>query len=145
MHVPRFLVRLAMTGLQLVRRAAWLVGGGRREGVHAVALTPAGQVVLVRLTYARGWRLPGGGRGRGEDRRSAVLRELREEIGLVEHGAVAPAQGSAGRRGYFIVRDVLFEPRRNFEVEEVRAFAPEDLPRDVTSLDRWVIGEALAK
>ena len=29
-------------------------------------LTRQGQVVLVRLTYAPGWRLPGGGRKRGE-------------------------------------------------------------------------------
>jgi len=30
-------------------------------GAHAVALTPARKIVLLRLWYAPGWRLPGGG------------------------------------------------------------------------------------
>lgn len=46
--------------------------------------------MLVTLSYARVWRLPGGGRGRDEDPEAAVLRELREEIGSVSHGVVQP-------------------------------------------------------
>ena len=53
----------------------------RTFGAHALALTPERKIVLVKLRYAPGWRLPGGGRGEHEDPRDAVLRELREEIG----------------------------------------------------------------
>jgi len=42
-----------------------------------------GKIVLVKHSYAPGWHLPGGGVGRGEPPFKAVLRELKEEIGLV--------------------------------------------------------------
>ena len=41
-----------------------------------------GKVVLVRHSYATGWHLPGGGVKRGEPPDKAVLRELKEELGL---------------------------------------------------------------
>jgi len=39
-------------------------------------------VVLVGQSYAAGWHLPGGGVQRGEPPTKAVLRELKEELGL---------------------------------------------------------------
>jgi 8-oxo-dGTP pyrophosphatase MutT (NUDIX family) len=121
-----------LNGLRLALRK--LVGSGR-SGVHAVPLTGDGKVVLVRLTYAPGWRIPGGGRKRGEAPEQAMLRELREEIGLISHGAieelvdVRPGDPSA----FFLVRDVVYRPRRSFEVEEVQEFDPAKLPDDTTS------------
>ena len=54
MRLPRPLIRTVFTFLQGLRRLLWLVTGPGRDGVHAVPLTPAGKVVLVRLTYAPG-------------------------------------------------------------------------------------------
>ena len=45
----------------------------------------------MKLRYARGWRLPGGGRDPSEPSIDAALRELREEIGMTGHGDVALA------------------------------------------------------
>lgn len=141
MSLSSRLVRTVFTFLHGFRRALWRVTGPGRAGVHAVPLTRQGKVVLVLLTYAPGWRVPGGGRKRGEAPEAAMLRELREEIGLVGHGAVErlddvrPPSGLAGdRSAFFLVRDVVYRPRRSLEVEEVREFDPDRLPADTT---RW--------
>ncbi|MBP1804658.1 NUDIX domain-containing protein [Rubellimicrobium aerolatum] len=132
-------IRAAVSSFQGVRRAVWFVTRPASRGVHAVPITPRGEIVLVRLTYARGWRLPGGGLKRGEEPVPALLRELREEIGLRSHGAVEPLGEFHHEPDYrrsvaqvFRVRDVAFAPPRwSLEVEEARAFAPQDLPPDL--------------
>jgi ADP-ribose pyrophosphatase YjhB (NUDIX family) len=139
MSLSRRLVRTVFTFLHGLRLALWKVTGPGRAGVHAVPFTESGKVVLVRLTYAPGWRVPGGGLKRGEGAEQGMLRELREEIGLQSHGAIEPLDDE--RRGseaaehpsaFFVVRDVVYRPRSNLEVEEVREFDPADLPEDVT-------------
>ena len=141
MSLQRRLVRTVFTFLHGFRLALWKVRRPGRAGVHAVPLTGAGKVVLVRLTYAPGWRVPGGGSKRGEAPEQAMLRELREEIGLVSHGAIEPlddgrpaSANPLDRSAFFVVRDVVYRPRRSLEVEEVGEFDPSDLPEDVT---RW--------
>jgi ADP-ribose pyrophosphatase YjhB (NUDIX family) len=56
-------------------------------GVAALVLDAQDRVLLVRHGYNPGWRLPGGGVDRGEPPAEAVLRELREEVGLAGGGA----------------------------------------------------------
>lgn len=141
MTLQRRLIRTVFTFLHRFRRSVWRPSGPGRTGVHAVPLTGEGRVVLVLLTYAPGWRVPGGGRKRKEAPEAAMLRELREEIGLVSHGAiqrlddVGTDSGLEGdRSAFFLVRDVVYRPRRSLEVEEVREFDPRRLPEDTT---RW--------
>ncbi len=139
MSRPRRLIRIVFTFLHGLRRALWKVTGPPRPGVHALPLTERGKVVLVLLTYAPGWRLPGGGRGRKETPEAAILRELREEIGLVAHGRIErledgrPDSAHAGdRSAFFLVRDVVYRPRRSLEIEAVREFDPGRLPDDIS-------------
>jgi ADP-ribose pyrophosphatase YjhB (NUDIX family) len=107
-------------------------------------VTPKGKLVLVRLTYVRGWRLPGGGVGRGEAPRDAALRELGEEIGMIGHGAVICVDEDDPKRStLFLVRDVRYAARRSLEIEEVCEFAPDALPAGTTPLTRRKIAEAL--
>ena len=81
--------RLVITAFGISLRLGWFVRRPRTFGAHGLALTPEGSVVLVKLRYAPGWRLPGGGRRpHGGSARRPVLRELREEIGMISHGAV---------------------------------------------------------
>ncbi len=136
-------LRWAATGLHRLRRALWYLRRPRTFGVHAAALTPTGHLVLVRLRYARGWRLPGGGRGETEDPREAVLRELREEIGLESHGAVELVGEQMDAPDFkqdlaslFIVRDVEYRPRWSLEVEEVTEAAVDRLPGDLSERAR---------
>lgn len=118
----------------------------RTLGAHALALTPQRKLVLVKLRYVPGWRVPGGGRHPHESREEAVLRELREEIGLTSHGRIRLA-GELEESVHFkrdlsallVVEDVVYAPRWTWEVEEVAEFALDELPRDtVASTRRWI-------
>jgi 8-oxo-dGTP pyrophosphatase MutT (NUDIX family) len=142
--LPRPVIRLVATSIQAVRRAVWSLSRQPTNGVHAVALTPEGRVVLVRLTYAKGWRLPGGGRGRGEDPQSGVLRELREEIGLTGYGSVERVDAVAGELGeLFLVTGVRYVPRRSFEIDDVGAFDPAALPAEAAPITRANLAKVL--
>ena len=66
--------RLMMTVRALLKPVAFGVAGAVFDG--------QGRVLLVKQSYMRGWRLPGGGVDRGEPPADAVLRELVEEVGL---------------------------------------------------------------
>ena len=142
MRPGRFLLRAALTSLHRLRLAWWRLRGRRGRGALAVPLTPEGKLVLVRLTYTGGWRLPGGGIGRGEDARTAALRELSEEIGMTAHGKVVCVDRMRSAT-LFLVRDVVYAPRRSFEIEEVAEFAPAALPEAATSITRRCVAEAL--
>jgi 8-oxo-dGTP pyrophosphatase MutT (NUDIX family) len=125
----------------------WFVRRPRTFGAHALALTPAGKAVLVKLRYAPGWRLPGGGRSESEPPRDAVLRELREEIGMTSHGAVRNGQDleeaadfKRDHASLLIVEDVHYRPHKwSWEVEAVREFALDDMPADLSPRTaRWL-------
>lgn len=135
MAAPRRLRRIVFTFLHSLSRGLRRATGAVGDGVHAIALTARGTVVLVRLTYADGWRLPGGGRKRAEKPQEAMLRELREEIGLLSHGGIEPLDDLSARHGFgfFLVREIVYQPpRRSLEVEAVREFDPDRLPADTT-------------
>ena len=134
MSLKRRLVRTVFTFLHGFRRALWKVTGPGRAGVHGLPLTERGRVVLVRLTYSPGWRLPGGGRKRREKPEDAMLRELREEIGLTGHGSMERLDGvlPGDRSTFFLIRNVVYRPRWNLEVEQVAEFDPDLLPDDTT-------------
>jgi 8-oxo-dGTP pyrophosphatase MutT (NUDIX family) len=142
-----FVLRLAATAAHGLLKAVWFVRRPKTFGAHAVALTPDERLVLVRLRYASGWRLPGGGRAPSEDPKDAALRELREEIGLTDHGEVVlaceleePTDFKRDTASVVIVRDVRYRPSRwNWEVEDVREAPLDALPGDLSPLTaRWL-------
>jgi len=130
------LLRAMLTALHGLLKLGWFVRRPRTFGAHALALTPEGKAILVRLRYAPGWRLPGGGRREDEDPREAVLRELREEIGMVAHGEVSLAAELEEQPDFkhdlaalFVVRNVSYRPKRwSWEVERIIEADLDDLP-----------------
>lgn len=140
-------LRVILTAAHKLLKATWFVRRPRTHGAHAVALTRERKLVMVKLRYARGWRLPGGGRRSGEYAQAAVIRELREEIGMTAYGRIRFACELEESIDYkrdlaalLVVEDVRYHPRRwSWEVEEVGEFEIERLPKDTASLTlRWI-------
>ena len=71
-YLPRPLRRHLFILLALSTRAMTL-------GVRVVVQNSAGEILLVRHTYVKGWHFPGGGVERGETLVEAVRKELWEE------------------------------------------------------------------
>lgn len=93
------------------------------------------KVLLVRHSYMPGWLLPGGGVRRGEPAEHAILRELKEEIGLTRS---APPElfGIYSRQTGWVtnvivlyrLRDAEFSFRPNLEVREIQLADPRSPP-----------------
>jgi 8-oxo-dGTP pyrophosphatase MutT (NUDIX family) len=140
-------LRLALTAAHKLMMAGWYIRRPRTYGAHAVALTPDRKLILVKLRYARGWRLPGGGRRRGEYAQAAVIRELREEIGMATYGRIRFAfefeeqvDFKRDASALLIVEDVRYRPHRwSWEIERVTEFPLERLPADLSARTRaWL-------
>jgi 8-oxo-dGTP pyrophosphatase MutT (NUDIX family) len=144
--LPDTLLRTVLTAGHQLLKAGWFVRQPRTFGAHAIALTPDRKLILVKLRYAPGWRLPGGGRDPGEDPRDAVLRELREEIGMISHGAVRltcelqqPVNSKQDLASVLIVEEVRYRPRWSWEVERITEAPLGDLPGDLAPVaGAWI-------
>ena len=140
-------LRLVLTAFHQLLKLGWFVRRPRTFGAHALALTPERKLILVKLRYATGWRLPGGGRDASEDPRDAVLRELREEIGMTSHGRVRLAgeleldtDFKRDIASLLVVEDVRYRaPRWSWEVERIIEAPIDDLPRGLAPITaRWL-------
>ena len=140
-------LRVLLTSVHKMLILSWILRQPKTLGAHALALTPERKLILVKLRYARGWRVPGGGQHANEDAEEAVLRELREEIGMTAHGRVRvacevrePVDFKRDLSTLLIVEDVTYRPPRwSLEVEQVAEFAVDRLPSDAAAKTlRWV-------
>lgn len=145
--------------MKLPAPPAWLLRRGFRAhqmlwwtravtlGVRALVLDGR-SVLLVRHTYRPGWFLPGGGVERDESAEAAVIRELREEGGIL--CAERPAlHGLYRNRGHdhvacYVVR--RFErgaPTQAFEIAERGFFLVDALPDGTSPATRARLAEVL--
>ncbi len=141
------LLRLMFTGAHKLLKVGWRIRRPRTYGAHALALTPERKLILVKLRYAPGWRLPGGGRRHDEYAQAAVIRELREEIGMRAYGRIRFAceleeavDFKRDLAALLIIENVRYRPHRwSMEVEKVGEFELGSLPRDTAPLTlRWI-------
>lgn len=85
-----------------------------------------GKVLLVRHSYVPGWLLPGGGIARGEAAADAILREMKEEIGLVRSAPPVLFGLYSRRTGWatnvialYLLDDAEFIFTPNLEIREI--------------------------
>jgi ADP-ribose pyrophosphatase YjhB (NUDIX family) len=124
---------------------------GMTLGVRGIALNETGQVLLVKHTYLEGWWLPGGGVDRGETLSQAVLREMREEAGLVSEQRPRLVSIHSNEKFFpgdhvaiFLIEAFAMTERTSHgEIAEIGWFDPHDLPEDTTRATRDRLAEVL--
>ena len=79
-----FIVENGMRLLFLARFSLRRIAKPISVSVRAIVHADHSQILLVQHTYVAGLYLPGGGIKLGEDAHEAIVRELKEEIGLSE-------------------------------------------------------------
>jgi 8-oxo-dGTP pyrophosphatase MutT (NUDIX family) len=131
-------VRRPATAINRARKRLRKARGKARSGAHAIALTREGNVILVRLRYAKGWRLPGGGRSPDEPVIDGALRELAEEIGMTSHGPIRPLPDIDP--SLVLVEGVTYAPQRwSWEIEQVIEAGLDALPQGMSPrAGRWL-------
>lgn len=128
---------------------------GKTLGVRAVVLDGEGRVLLIEHTYVKGWHLPGGGVDAGETCEAALIRELREEAGVVPTAPPRLLSVHSNERHFpgdhvLVFRVDAFRPaqadgpgRHAAEILNVGFFPPDALPDTTTAPTRRRLAEAL--
>lgn len=150
--VLNLVLRISLSCVEKMRRAFRLISRPELFGSHAIPFTLDGKLVLVKLRYVAGWRLPGGGLNPGETPSAAALRELGEEIGLCTYSGMElirerPEQNAyrRGRESVYLVTGVTYQPRWCLEVEAVEEFDLAALPTDLSPWTRDALDVVLSR
>ncbi len=122
---------------------------GMTLGVRGAAVDGEGRVLLVKHTYLEGWWLPGGGVDKGETTQAAVIRELREEAGLIVRGEPRLLSVHSNERFFpgdhvlvfRIDASDLTERTSHGEIAEIGWFSPQALPEDAHRSTRERLAE----
>ena len=127
-------------------------------GVAAVVLDPEGRILLHRRAVGDGWAPPSGSIERGEDLRSALVRELEEEtaltvevnrlIGVYSDPNFQIVDYPDGRRVHFVTCLFACRPqggefKGSVEGVEWGWFYPSSLPVELLPYARIWLGDAL--
>jgi ADP-ribose pyrophosphatase YjhB (NUDIX family) len=113
----------------------------------AAVLSIGDRVVLGRRAIEPGlgkWSFPAGFVDRGEEVRTALAREVREETGLAARlGGLVGVYSSAGNPVVLIVyaAEAAGEPRASEEALEIGLFDPDDLPELAFDHDRQIVAD----
>ncbi len=119
-------------------------------GAQAVIIDQNNRVLLVRHTYRPGWHFPGGGVEANETVKTALIREIREEAGIIPSGE-PELLGIYGNFSSFPSDHIALYlirnwsqpviPKPNREIAEHRFYDLDKLPSDIQEAARRRLGE----
>jgi 8-oxo-dGTP pyrophosphatase MutT (NUDIX family) len=138
--IPAPLHRIAYRLAHGLRVGWWRLAKPRVTGCRILAIDPQQRVLLVRHSYGpRDWMLPSGGVAAPESPIAAAIRELCEETGCDLRDARQIAVLEESLHGtvnvvHLIAGETTDTPRVDRrEITDAEFFAPDDLPRGVSS------------
>ncbi|MGH7005866.1 MAG: NUDIX domain-containing protein [Alphaproteobacteria bacterium] len=133
-------------------RVYWRITKPITFGVRAVVEGPDGRVLLVKHTYDKYWYLPGGAIKRGEAPEAALVREVREELGIdalaIERKLGTYSSRREGKRdtiAVFVARAAAVGRLQRLEIAAADWFEPRALPPDTSPATGRRVAEYLGE
>jgi mutator protein MutT len=113
--------------------------GGKTLGARALVISNNHEILLIRHTYSQGWYTIGGAVESGETPVQAIIRELKEEVGItvLESPRLQAVyySNNEGRDDYVMLYIVEKMNEQNSycpEIAEKRWFSFKELPADIS-------------
>lgn len=125
-------------GIWFLRKLQYLLGAST-VGVRALIIDQHQRILLVKHTYMSGWHLPGGGVKPGETAEAAVIREIKEEAGIITQQIPKlfnvyfhTVKGVNDYPILFVITNFTQEQVYCSEIAEIDWFSINNLPEDVS-------------
>ncbi|APJ04718.1 NUDIX domain-containing protein [Silvanigrella aquatica] len=122
--------------------------GMRTNGARALIINDQNEILLVFHTYIAGWHFPGGGVDKGESPREAVVREVREEAGIIVKNSPVlfdnyyhTFAGADDIVCLYVIRDFDCQSFQSSEIQSVKWFSLKELPLDISKATQRRINE----
>lgn len=120
----------------------------RTNGARAIIINERGEILLVLHTYISGWHFPGGGVDKGESPREAIIREVREEAGIIVKETPCifdcyyhKIAGVDDIVSLYIIRHFECQNFKSPEILETKWFSLDQLPINISSASKRRIDE----
>ena len=142
------IIIILYTILFFIKKSFQIVFGIRTNGARAIVINKQNEILLVLHSYIPGWHFPGGGVDKGESPREAVIREVREEAGIIVKETPTiydcyyhKISGVDDIVSLYIIKEFECKSFKSSEILEAKWFALEQLPADISSASRRRVNE----